>query len=233
MRADNLVRRYALEAGRRLCGQGWTRQEEDAFMLSAEELQGIVQRRENRPRILAVTDVRRLMHRGYALVQPPGELGRAILHRDPTCDAPAVSVDDLLKGNGCSAGVVTGRARVVTELAACNALQPNEVLVTRFIDPSWTPVIGLVSGLVAEVGGLLSHGAVIAREYGLPAVLDVRGATCLIKTGQMVEIDGTGGTVRILSTESAASTAAGSRDTGNPACAAPFSPAGNAEVNLP
>jgi phosphohistidine swiveling domain-containing protein len=233
MRADNLVRRYALEAGRRLCGQGWTRQEEDAFMLSAEELQGIVQRRENRPRILAVTDVRRLMHRGYALVQPPGELGRAILHRDPTCDAPAVSVDDLLKGNGCSAGVVTGRARVVTELAACNALQPNEVLVTRFIDPSWTPVIGLVSGLVAEVGGLLSHGAVIAREYGLPAVLDVRGATCVIKTGQMVEIDGTGGTVRILSTESAASTAAGSRDTGNPACAAPFSPAGNAEVNLP
>ena len=209
MRADNLVRRYALEGGRRLHEQGWITEEQDVFMLSAEELQAIAQRREGRARILAVTDVRRLMHRGYALAQPPGELGRAILHRDPIHNAAGASPNNLLKGNGCSAGVVTGRARVVTELAECNALQPGEVLVTRFIDPSWTPVMGLVSGLVAEVGGLLSHGAVIAREYGLPAVLDVRGATHVIKTGKMVEVDGTRGTVRILSTESARSTAAG------------------------
>jgi phosphohistidine swiveling domain-containing protein len=209
MRADNLVRRYALEAGRRLREQGWITAEEDAFMLSAEELEAIARGREARARILAVTDVRRLMHRGYALVQPPGELGRAILHRDPIHNSPGASPTNFLKGNGSSAGVVTGRARVVTELAECNALQPGEVLVTRFIDPSWTPAMGLVSGLVAEVGGLLSHGAVIAREYGLPAVLDARGATEVIKTGQMVEVDGTRGTVRMLSSKSASSTQAG------------------------
>lgn len=209
MRADNLVRRYALEAGRRLHAQGWLTQEEDVFMLSAEELHAIAEKRETKSRILSVTDVRSLMHRGYTLVQPPGELGQAILHSEPIHNSVGCSASQLLKGNGCSAGAVTGRARVVTQLAQCNHLQPGEVLITRFIDPSWTPVMGLVSGLVAEVGGVLSHGAVIAREYGLPVVLDVRGATELIKTGQTVEVDGTRGTVRILSTEPARSVTAG------------------------
>lgn len=206
MRADNLVRRYALETGRRFHEQGWLEKEEDVFMLSAEEVAGIAQRRETKERILALAEVRRLMHRGYRMVQPPGELGRAILHCDPI-EGRAETSGNRLKGNGCSAGAVTGRARVVTELAECNALQAGEVLVTRFIDPSWTPVMGLVSGLVAEVGGLLSHGAVIAREYGLPAVLDVRGATEIITSGQMVEVDGTHGAVTILSGSARSATA--------------------------
>jgi phosphohistidine swiveling domain-containing protein len=202
MRADDLVRRYALEFGRRLHGQGWLREEEDVFMLSMEELEAIVQHREDKARILAVTEVRRLMHRGYRMVEPPGELGRAISHCRPA-DPPADSSGDRrLKGNACSGGAVMGRARVVTALAECNSLQAGEVLVTRFTDPSWTPVMGLACGLITEVGGLLSHGAVIAREYGLPAVLDVPGATKIIKTGQVVEVDGTNGTVRILPTES-------------------------------
>jgi phosphohistidine swiveling domain-containing protein len=208
MRADNLVRRFALEAGRRLHEQGWLSEREDVFMLSAEELQAIEQRRESKARILTLTHIRRLMHRGYRMVQPPGELGHGILHSEPIHEPGENSASCILKGNGCSAGVVTGRARVVTELAECNALQAGELLITRFIDPSWTPVMGLVSGLVAEVGGLLSHGAVIAREYGLPAVLDVRGATDIIKTGQLVEIDGTRGTLTILSTEFARSAGA-------------------------
>src|SRR5262249_60385265 len=114
-----------------------------------------------------------------------------------------------LKATGARAGPPSGQARVVPTLAECNGLQAGEVLVTRFIAPSWTPVMGLVSGLIAEVGGLLSHGAVIAREYGLPAVLDVRAATEIIKTGQIVEVDGTLGTITILSTESPKSTTAG------------------------
>jgi len=209
MRADNLVRRYGLEAGRRLREQGWLRQEEDVFMLSAEELKAIAKQHETKARILTLTEIRSLMHRSYRMVQPPGELGRGILHCDPIHESAVTSAERLLKGNGCSAGAASGRARVVTTLAECNGLQAGEVLVTRFIDPSWTPAMGLVSGLIAEVGGLLSHGAVIAREYGLPAVLDVRAATQIIKTGQMVEVDGTRGTVTILLTESASSVTAG------------------------
>jgi len=202
MRADNLARRYALEAGRRLHEQGWLKHEEDIFMLSVEELGSIADGHVSKERVGDVTVFRRLMHRGYRMVEPPGELGTAILHCRSVDRSPKETTERRLKGNGCSAGVVRGRARVVTTLPECNGLRAREVLVTRFIDPSWTPVMGLVSGLIAEVGGMLSHGAVIAREYGLPAVLDVRAATEIIKTGQMVEVDGTQGTVAILLTES-------------------------------
>ena len=83
--------------------------------------------------------------------------------------------------------------RVVPTLDRADTLKPAEILVTRFTDPGWTPVLGLVSGIVTEVGGLLSHAAVIGREYGIPAVLNVPGATQILKTGQRVEIDGSDG----------------------------------------
>ncbi len=202
MRADNLVRVYALEVGRRLHGHGWLRQEEDVFMLSAQEIEAIAGHRESKARVLALAEFRRLMHRGYRRLEPPGELGRGILHSRPADQPAASSSDRHLKGNGCSGGTVRGRARVVTAREECDNLKPGEILVTRFTDPSWTPVMGLVAGLITEVGGLISHGAVIAREYGLPAVLDVRGATEIIQTGQVVEVGGANGTVRILCTES-------------------------------
>jgi phosphoenolpyruvate synthase/pyruvate phosphate dikinase len=88
--------------------------------------------------------------------------------------------------------------RVVPTLEQADTLQAGEILVTRFTDPGWTPVLGLVTGIVTEVGGLLSHAAVIGREYGIPAVLNVPRATQMLRTGQRVEIDGSAGTVRIL-----------------------------------
>jgi len=75
---------------------------------------------------------------------------------------------------------------------------PGEILVTRFTDPGWTPILGLVQGVVTEVGGMLSHAAVIGREYGIPAVLNLRSATQKLSTGQRIRIDGTRGTVEIL-----------------------------------
>jgi pyruvate,water dikinase len=74
-------------------------------------------------------------------------------------------------------------------------LAPGEILVTRGTDPGWTPVFPLVSGLVLETGGQLSHGAIIAREYGVPAVINVPGALSTIKDGQIIEVDGTHGRV--------------------------------------
>jgi len=96
-------------------------------------------------------------------------------------------------------GVVTAAVRIVPTLDQAASLKAGEILVTRFTDPGWTPVLGLVSGIVTEVGGLLSHAAVIGREYGIPAVLNVARATHVLRTGQVVEIDGSEGTVRILS----------------------------------
>ncbi|WP_370327622.1 rifamycin-inactivating phosphotransferase [Euzebya sp.] len=102
-----------------------------------------------------------------------------------------------LTGLGVSAGVVEGRARVVVDLADAD-LGPGDILVTAFTDPSWTPTFFTVSGLVTEVGGLMTHGAVVAREFGLPAVVGVEQATRLIADGQRIRVHGVDGYVELL-----------------------------------
>lgn len=109
--------------------------------------------------------------------------------------------DDLpagaLAGLAVSAGTVEGRARVIRDLAEAN-LEAGDILVTTYTDPSWTPWFVTIKGLVTEVGGLMTHGAVITREYGLPAVVGVEHATRLIRDGQRIRVHGTEGYVEIL-----------------------------------
>lgn len=196
-RAYNVVRRFVLEAGLRLRRRGFLADADDIFMLHSGEVSACGRGAEDTAAILELTRFRRLMYRSYRSIEPPGELGRNVTQQTPASHRDAGD-STLLKGIGCSAGLVTGRVRVVRALEQADTLQPAEILVTRFTDPGWTPVLGLVSGIVTEVGGLLSHAAVIGREYGIPAVLNVPGATQILKTGQQIEIDGTEGTVRIL-----------------------------------
>jgi pyruvate,water dikinase len=102
-----------------------------------------------------------------------------------------------LVGLAVSAGTIEGRARVILDLAQAD-LEPGDVLVTAYTDPSWAPLFVAIKGLVTEVGGLMTHGAVIAREYGLPAVVGVERATQLIRDGQRIRVHGTEGYVEIL-----------------------------------
>jgi pyruvate,water dikinase len=110
-------------------------------------------------------------------------------------------VDDFpagaLIGLPVSAGTIEGRARVILDMARAD-LEPGDILVTAHTDPSWTPLFVAIAGLVTEVGGLMTHGAVIAREYGLPAVVGVVDATRLIPDGQRIRVHGTDGYVEIL-----------------------------------
>lgn len=103
-----------------------------------------------------------------------------------------------LAGLAVSSGIVEGRARVVLNVEGAD-LEDGDILVTTFTDPSWTPLFLAIKGLVTEVGGLMTHGAVIAREYGLPAVVGVENATKLIKDGQRIRVHGTAGYVEIMS----------------------------------
>jgi pyruvate,water dikinase len=119
-----------------------------------------------------------------------GEVITGAYRRD---DVPA----GALVGLPVSAGTVEGRARVVLDLAEAD-LEPGDILVTAFTDPSWTPLFVTIKGLVTEVGGVMTHGAVIAREYGLPAVVGVEHATRLIQDGQQIRLHGTDGYVEIL-----------------------------------
>lgn len=139
---------------------------------------------------------RRTAYRMYETLIPPRVLtseGEAITGSYRRDDLPP----GALAGLAVSAGVAEGRARVVTDMTQAD-LAAGDILVTAYTDPSWTPLFLTAAGVVTEVGGLMTHGAVIAREYGLPAVVGVQNATRLIQDGQRIRIDGNTGTVEVL-----------------------------------
>ncbi|HET7335686.1 MAG TPA: PEP/pyruvate-binding domain-containing protein [Rhizomicrobium sp.] len=104
-------------------------------------------------------------------------------------------------GVGGAPGVVTGPVRLVETLAELGSVTDGDILVTHAIDPAWTPVFGIIGGVISEEGGILSHATVLGREYGLPVVIGVAGAASELKTGDMVEVDGTTGIVRRIQAE--------------------------------
>ena len=134
--------------------------------------------------------------RSYHALTPP-----RVLTSDGEIIAGAYRRDDLptgaLIGLPVSAGTIEGRARVILDMADAE-LEPGDILVTAYTDPSWSPLFVAITGLVTEVGGLMTHGAVIAREYGLPAVVGVEQATRLIRDGQRIRVHGTDGYVEVL-----------------------------------
>ncbi|WP_432005167.1 rifamycin-inactivating phosphotransferase [Streptomyces parvus] len=180
------------EAGR-LVRDGVLAEPEDVSYLTFQELEDVVRSRRADDRLIAR---RREEFRAYETLTPPRVLtsdGDAVSGSYRRDDVPA----GALAGLAVSTGSVEGRARVMLDLADAE-LEEGDILVTRFTDPSWSPLFLGVAGLVTEVGGLMTHGAVIAREYGLPAVVGVDRATRLIRDGQRIRVHGTDGYVEIL-----------------------------------
>ena len=102
---------------------------------------------------------------------------------------------DVLRGIAVSPGRVTGRARVIMDPRIDATIEPGEILVAPVTDAGWTPLFVAAAGIVVDIGGTLSHGSTVAREYGLPAVVNVKHATRMIRTGQTITVDGTRGEV--------------------------------------
>jgi len=199
-----VYKRALLQEAERLVRAGVLREKEDIFYLRFEELDEVV--RTNRVDD-ALIDRRMEEYRSYEALTPPRVLtsdGEALTGAYRRDGFPA----GALVGLPVSAGTVEGRARVILDMARAD-LQPGDILVTAHTDPSWTPLFVAIAGLVTEVGGLMTHGAVIAREYGLPAVVGVVGATRLIRDGQRIRVHGTHGYVEILSSPSAGAAATG------------------------
>jgi rifampicin phosphotransferase len=126
---------------------------------------------------------------------PPGESGT---DRFGGPAAPLASAAGTIQGIGAAAGVVRGRALVAHSLVDALALQRGDILICRSTDPTWTPLFAIAGGLVTDFGGSLSHAAVVAREYRLPAVVGTHIATQQIVTGQRIEVDGLQGIVRLF-----------------------------------
>jgi rifampicin phosphotransferase len=182
-----------LEEAERLVRARVLRESEDIFYLRFEELRDVVRTNQADEQLIRE---RRDAFRSYQALTPP-----RVLTSDGEAVAGSYRRDDLpagaLVGLPVSAGTVEGRARVVLDVAEAD-LEPGDILVTACTDPSWTPLFVAIAGLVTEVGGLMTHGAVIAREYGLPAVVGVERATQLIRDGQRIRVHGTDGYVEIL-----------------------------------
>ncbi|MCF0093029.1 rifamycin-inactivating phosphotransferase [Micromonospora sp. MH99] len=182
-----------LSEAERLARAGVLRDRDDIFYLTFAELHDAVRTHRVDDHLI---DQRRDTFRWHRTLTPPrvltseGETIAGAYRRD---NVPA----GALAGLGVSGGVVEGRARVLLDIAEAE-LEPGDILVTSYTDPSWSPVFVAVQGLVTEVGGLMTHGAVIAREYGLPAVVGVADATRLIRDGQWIRVHGTDGYVEIL-----------------------------------
>ena len=182
-----------MEEAARLVQARVLREKEDIFYLRFEELQDVVRTNTADDRLIRQ---RKDAFRSYQSLTPPRVLtsdGEAIAGAYKRHDVP----DDALVGLPVSAGIVEGRARVVLDMSQAD-LDPGDILVTAYTDPSWTPLFVSIKGLVTEVGGLMTHGAVIAREYGLPAVVGVEHATRLIRDGQRIRVHGTAGYVEVL-----------------------------------
>jgi pyruvate,water dikinase len=182
-----------LEEAERLVQAGVLDTAQDIFYLSLAELQEVViAQRVDRQLIRR----REEEFRSYETMTPP-----RVLTSDGECLNGTYRRGDLppaaLIGVPACVGTVEGRARVIRDIAQAD-LQAGDILVTAYTDPSWTPVFVTIAALVTEVGGLMTHGAVIAREYGLPAVVGVTHATQLIRDGQRIRVHGADGYVEIL-----------------------------------
>ncbi|ATW23590.1 phosphoenolpyruvate synthase [Candidatus Formimonas warabiya] len=172
---------------------GVIQEPEDIYYLTFEELREVI--RTNQLDYSIITK-RKADYEVYEKLTPPRVMtsdGEIITGEYDTGDIPK----SALIGVAVSSGVIEGQARIVLNLEDAH-IEEGDILVTAFTDPSWTPLFVSIKGLVTEVGGMMTHGAVVAREYGIPAVVSVENATKLIKDGQKIRVNGTKGYVEIL-----------------------------------
>ncbi|MBD0379986.1 phosphoenolpyruvate synthase [Paenibacillus sedimenti] len=191
----DIYKRGIMEEARILVGKGILRREEDVFYLNLEELIALLENRYS-VNIQETVEAREKQHELYHKLKSPRVMtseGEIITGKLRDVQAP----EGALLGTPVSAGVIEGIARVVLKPEDAK-LNPGEILVAPYTDPGWTPLFTSVVGLITEVGGMMTHGSVIAREYGIPAVVGIEKATELIKDGAYIRVDGTNGFVQIL-----------------------------------
>ncbi len=203
------LRAVLLEAGRRLVDDGALVRAADVMMLTPEQLAGALAQPGDDLRATVAERSDRLARQ--AQVTPPPVLGTMPDAPPPSDDPfarfatkfngmPAVAEvpANEVHGSSGSAGTVRGTARVISSIAEAGRLQPGDIIVAETTAPPWTPLFATVAAVVTDTGGVLSHCAVVAREYGIPAVVGTQVATVVIKDGDTIEVDGDAGIVRIV-----------------------------------
>jgi pyruvate,water dikinase len=195
------VRRLYATLGARWAARGWLAQPDDFFFLVVEEVEAVVADGGPHPARLDLAAIAAARKQAYVawFEQPMPDVLDAEGQPIAFAAAQEQGADGLvLVGLGASRGEYTGKARVVMTPQEAAGIRPGEVLVTRATDPGWTPVFSVIGAAVIEIGSTLSHAAIVAREYGLPAVVNLPQATQLIADGRMIRVDGSTGRVTLL-----------------------------------
>jgi phosphohistidine swiveling domain-containing protein len=197
--AQARLRTLVTRIGRRLARAGVLDRFDDVFFLGFEEVAAAIV--DGAPRQALIRNRRAELERQRTLT-PPRYIGPIPDDTGPgdRFDTARIesAVENELRGTGASAGVVRGTARVILSQDDFGRVEAGDIIVAPASNPSWVPVFTVAGGLVTNTGGVLSHAAVVAREFGLPAVVGAMNATTKIADGRRVEIDGTAGTVRLL-----------------------------------
>lgn len=189
------VRRVVMQLGRRYAEANFIERAADIFFLHLDEVRQL----DSDQRALVAK--RRATSEHFGAIRPPPRLGVEPSPKEEDKEKkPDEPVDEpgVLRGAAGSPGKVRGTARVMESVASAERLRPGDIMVAQTTSSSWTPLFAVLGGVITEVGGTLSHGAVVAREYGLPAVVGVKAAREKITDGQIVELDGTEGVVRLV-----------------------------------
>ncbi|MQC17101.1 MAG: hypothetical protein DWG82_02560 [Chloroflexi bacterium] len=181
------ARAYWLRIGEWLTDRGQLQAADDVFHITVDE--AVQSLDDGIPPDRELISARRTQVERWREISPPATLGQR--------EATETSVT-VLRGIGAAAGVYEGRARIIHTLGEAHRIQSGDVLVCPATTPEWTPYFGVIGALVADVGGLLTHAAVVAREFGIPAVVGAPDATHIIPDGAMVRVEGTTGTVTII-----------------------------------
>jgi len=195
VRFFDIYRQAILAEARVLHQRGILEREEDVFYLYLDELVALLEKRFNKD-LKELIDSRKRAYQQYQKMTPPRVMtseGEVITGVRSDIEAP----EGALIGTPVSAGVAEGYVKVILKPEAAK-LTKGDILVAPFTDPGWTPLFYSVEALVVEIGGMMTHGSVIAREYGIPAVVGIENATKILKDGQYVRVDGTRGFVQVL-----------------------------------
>ena len=191
----DLARTAVLDESEVLVEAGIIDDREDIFYFSLDEIIEILEGAYSES-IDIVLEERKADFELYKKMTPPRMMtsdGEILTDKTGNSNAP----EGALSGTAASAGVIEGTANVILKLSDAD-LKDGEILVTTYTDPAWTPLFNASKALVTEVGGLMTHGSVVAREYGIPAVVGVDDAVKKIKTGDRIRVNGTEGYVEIL-----------------------------------
>ncbi|MBU0492196.1 MAG: hypothetical protein KKA73_27805 [Chloroflexi bacterium] len=186
----------ARELGRRLHEQGLL-ESDDVYFLRVDELKALLRGQAAAAELGELARSRRAQYRQDQQHTPPEIICGEVPVMSAMAGDASAPADNVLHGLPCSPGRATGRARVIADPRACPALAPGDILVAPLTDPGWTPLFLTAGGLVVDLGSLLSHGSIVAREYGIPAVVNTKHAMQAIRDGQMVTVDGNRGTVTL------------------------------------